>query len=147
MRTQQDPLPLEWPSTSGANALSRTAPVLSEEARHSFEALPTSRNDLPAADVWGKRLVQGMVEVINGVRPASQLTRWTTSEVMSLIQTRVLEKNMPRYVVRSVHVAETDDGVAEVCSVFGTTNRSFALAMRLEGLDGRWRATSLVWAV
>ncbi|CAB4337426.1 MAG: hypothetical protein F2839_03565 [Actinobacteria bacterium] len=143
----QEPLPFEWAATSGANALSRTAPTLSDEARQSFDALPTSRTDLPPADVWGKRLVQGMVEVINGVRPSSQLTRWVTPEVMGLIQSRVLTKNMPRYIVRSVHVSETDDGVAEVCSVFGTANRSFALAMRLEGLDGRWRATSLMWAV
>jgi hypothetical protein len=31
--------------------------------------------------------------------------------------------------------------------VFGTPNRAFALAIRLEGLDGRWRATNLVFAV
>ena len=54
---------------------------------------------------------------------------------------------MPRFIVRSVNVMETDDGIAEISSVFGTQNRVFALAMRLEGLDGRWRATSLVWAM
>lgn len=50
---------------------------------------------------------------------------------------------MPQLVVRSINVHETDDGVAEVSSVFGTPNRAFALAIRLEGLDGRWRATNL----
>ena len=93
------------------------------------------------------RLVHGMVEVINGVRPSSQLNRWVTLDVMAQVRERVIGASMPRFSVRSVHVTETDDGVAEVCSVFGTPNRSFALAMRLEGLDGRWRATSLVWAI
>jgi hypothetical protein len=88
-----------------------------------------------------------MVEVINGVRPASQLTRWVTVDVLAQVHERVIGTSMPRFGVRSVHVSETDDGVAEVCSVFGTQNRSFALALRLEGLDGRWRATSLVWAI
>ncbi|NBR29629.1 MAG: glycosyltransferase family 2 protein, partial [Betaproteobacteria bacterium] len=35
----------------------------------------------------------------------------------------------------------------EVCAVFGTQNRSYAMAMRLEGLDGRWRATQLTWGM
>jgi hypothetical protein len=54
---------------------------------------------------------------------------------------------MRRLIVRSVHVSEPDDGVAEVCAVFGTPNRCYAMAMRLEGMDGRWRATQLIWGM
>jgi hypothetical protein len=138
----QQVLPFEWPG----RGISVVAPRVPDLTITSFDPQPTRRGDLPPAGPWSLRLVQGMVEVINGVRPASQLTRWVTIDVMSLIQQRVLDPQLPRYLVRSVHVSEPDDGVAEVCSVFGTPNRSFALAMRLEGLDGRWRATSLVWA-
>jgi hypothetical protein len=143
----QETLPFEWPKSFGANALSFVAPRVSGVDSDSFEIQPTSRFDLPNVRQWSMRLVHGMVEVINGVRPATQLNKWVNSDVMSLIQERILEKHMPRYTVRSVHVSETDDGVAEVSCVFGTASRAFALAMRLEGLDGRWRATNLVWAV
>ena len=47
----------------------------------------------------------------------------------------------------SINVHETDDGVAEISSVFGSQNRSFALAIRLEGLDGHWRATNFAVAL
>ena len=143
----QETLPFEWPRSYGANALSYVAPRTSDQDEFSFEVQPTSRYDLPNVRQWSMRLVHGMVEVINGVRPPSQLNRWITPEVMNLVQARILEKHMPRFIVRSVHVTETDDGVAEISAVFGTPNRSFALAMRLEGLDGRWRATSLMWAM
>ena len=93
------------------------------------------------------RLVHALVEVVNGSRPAAQLNRWITPEVMIQLQNQIARNKMPRMGVRSIHVHETDDGVAEVSSVFGTPNRSFALALRLEGLDGRWRATSLMWAL
>ena len=62
---------------------------------------------------------------------------------MVQLQGHIARNKMPRLCVRSIHVHETDDGVAEISSVFGTPNRSFALAIRLEGLDGRWRATNL----
>lgn len=143
----QQTLPFEWPQFDGANALSYVAPRVTIGPNDSFDPRPTSRNDLPNARQWSIRLVHGIVEVINGVRPSSQLTRWLTPEVLNLVQSRISAKNMPRFSVRSVHVCETDDGVAEVSGVFGTPNRSFALAIRLEGLDGRWRATSLIWAV
>lgn len=143
----QETLPFEWPRSYGSNALAYVAPRVGEHDNDSFDIQPTSRYDLPNVRQWSMRLVHGMVEVINGVRPPSQLNRWVTTDVMALIQDRILDKYMPRYSVRSVHVTETDDGVAEVCCVFGTANRSFALAMRLEGLDGRWRATSLIWAM
>lgn len=138
----QGVLALEWP-TSGANAV---APCFDGTAG-SFDPQPTASSDLPPAGPWSMRLVHGMVEVINGVRPASQLTRWVAPEILGLVQQRVLGKDMPRFTVRSVHVTETHDGVAEVSSVFGTPNRAFALAMRLDGLDGRWRATSLIFAM
>ncbi len=143
----QETLPFEWPTTQGANALALVAPRVTPGANDSFDQQVTPSSELPPAQQWATRLVHGVVEVINGVRPASQLTRWITPDVMSLIQSRIMTKNMPRFNIRSIHVTQTDDGVAEVCSVFGTPNRSFAMAMRLEGLDGRWKATSLMWAL
>ncbi len=138
----QETLPFEWP-TDGANALKYLPPRMAENRSDSFEPQATARVDLPSAKQWSMRLVHALVEVVNGARPAAQLTRWITPEVMVQLQGHIARNKMPRLGVRSIHVHETDDGVAEVSSVFGTPNRSFALAIRLEGLDGRWRATNL----
>jgi hypothetical protein len=142
----QETLPFEWP-TDGANAIKYVPPRMAENRPDSFDPQATGRIDLPSARQWSMRLVHALVEVVNGSRPAAQLNRWITPEVMNQVQNQTARNKMPRLSVRSIHVHETDDGVAEISSVFGTPNRSFALAMRLEGLDGRWRATSLMWAL
>jgi len=48
-----------------------------------------------------------------------------------------------RGVVRSLHVSEPADGVAEVAASVRRGPRCTALALRLEGLDGRWQCTAL----
>jgi aerobic-type carbon monoxide dehydrogenase small subunit (CoxS/CutS family) len=45
--------------------------------------------------------------------------------------------------VRTVRVCEPADGVAEACAVVIDGNRVRALALRLVGLDGRWRVEAL----
>jgi hypothetical protein len=45
--------------------------------------------------------------------------------------------------VRSVHVSEPADGVAELSVVLVGAGRPRALALRLEGWDGRWICTAL----
>jgi hypothetical protein len=141
----QETLPFEWP-TNGSGALKPPSPRVSEPI-NLFDPQPTARKDLPSAQQWAMRLVHAVVEVVNGVRPASQLVRWLTPEVLAQVQRHVAHQAMPRLNVRSIHVHETDDGVAEVSSVFGTPNRSFALALRLEGFDGRWKATTLIFGL
>lgn len=142
----QETLPFEW-QLNDPNESKYVPPRMAENRPDSFDPQATPRIDLPSARQWSMRLVHALVEVVNGARPATQLNRWITPEVMGQLQRQVTTNKMPRLGVRSIHVHETDDGVAEVSSVFGTANRSFALALRLEGLDGRWRATSLMWAL
>jgi len=45
--------------------------------------------------------------------------------------------------VRSLHVQEREDGVAEVCATVRRGQRMAAVALRLEGLGGRWTCTEL----
>lgn len=142
----QEALPFEWP-TDGSGALKPQSPRVCDPNTNIFDPQPTARKDLPSAQQWAMRLVHAVVEVVNGVRPASQLTRWLTPEVLAQVQRQIAHQAMPRLNVRSIHVHETDDGVAEVSSVFGTPNRSFALALRLEGFDGRWKATTLIFGL
>lgn len=141
-----DMLPLQWPKVDGSNALKYQIPAF-EESMLEPERTHTSRSELPSARQWSIRLVHGLVEVMNGMRPLSQLTRWFTIDIMHQVKNHIYERDLRKLMVRSVHVSEPSDGVAEVCAVFGTMNRCYALAMRLEGLDGRWRVTNLTWGM
>ncbi|GAB3593000.1 hypothetical protein GCM10027446_14550 [Angustibacter peucedani] len=115
-----------------------------------FGPVPTGRAELPDPQRWSHRLVQVLVEVMGGHRPATQLLRWTTPEVYERVRALTLPRPRPgarpgtrRPVVRSVRVCEPADGVAEVGAVVLGTHRAHALAVRLEGRDGRWRVTAL----
>lgn len=115
-----------------------------------FDPQPTSSADLPDPQFWGGRLAQALLEVIVGVRPVTQLRRWMSEDVyVQLRRTShhhrarqpAARRLPPRVVVRSVRVCEPADGVAEVCAVVHDGIRHRALALRLEGSDGRWRCT------
>jgi Family of unknown function (DUF6459) len=108
----------------------------------------TARATLPDPHPWTARLAQAMAEVLVGARPAGQLTRFATLEVLERLERRSDWRPRAgrgpavRPIVRSVHVCEPDDGVAEGCTVVDTGGRRRVLALRLEGLDGRWRCTA-----
>jgi hypothetical protein len=113
----------------------------------------TPRASLPEPKPWAGRLVQAIVEVTSGVRPVSQLVRWTTSDVYATMQRRIAHTELLSQrtaggrrvgaIVRSIHVDEPSDGVAEVCAVAQHGARCRAIALRLEGFDGRWQCTAL----
>jgi hypothetical protein len=109
-----------------------------------FAAQPTGRAELPEPAPWAGRFAQAVVEALDGDRPASQLVRWTSCEVYQALTRRVLSPaGSARAVVRSVHVTEPADGVAEVTALVRRGPRCTAVALRLEGLDGRWQCTAL----
>ena len=116
---------------------------VSDEQLFGFQ--PTGRRDLPDPAHWAGHLAQALVEVMAGARPASQLLRWATPEVYAVVARRSAvsaRRGLPatrRATVRSVRVCEPADGVAEACAVVVDGPRVRALAMRLVGLDGRWR--------
>ncbi len=122
-------------------------------AEDDFGPRRTPRANLPEPRPWASRLVQAMVEATSGVRPVSQLVRWTTTDVYATIQRRIahnelLNQHTPTgrrigAIVRSIHVDEPADGVAEVCAVVQHGARCRAIALRLEGFDGRWQCTAL----
>jgi hypothetical protein len=90
-----------------------------------------------------------VVEVLAGDRPLGQLVRWTSAEVYDDLLARVSGahptglRQPARATVRSVHIAEPADGVAEVAAIVRRGERTTAVAARLEGLDGRWQCTAL----
>lgn len=124
--------------------LPRSLPSDDEEER------PRTRADLlPSARPVARALVQGLLEVLAGVRPVSQLQRSTTPELFAELELAV--RALPRSsgarpvtgAVRSLHVQERPDGVAEVCATVHRGQRMAAVVLRLEGLSGRWTCTEL----
>ncbi|MDP9418501.1 MAG: Rv3235 family protein, partial [Actinomycetota bacterium] len=109
----------------------------------------TPRAALPHPSAWSARFVQALVEVLWGGRPSAQLLRWTTVDVYVAVQRRasvairVPSGRAARPLVRSVRVCEPNDGVAEVCAVVERGDRTTAIALRLEGIDGRWQCSVL----
>ncbi|HWF42771.1 MAG TPA: Rv3235 family protein, partial [Acidothermaceae bacterium] len=121
-----------------------------------FGPQKTPSTMLPAPTPWAGRLVQAMIEVVSGVRPVSQLVRWTTAAVYDELcarvarpvastgaGTRAIATTRLAEVVRSIRVSEPRDGVAEVCAIVQQGPRCRAIALRLEGIDGRWQCTAL----
>ena len=136
------PLPFE---ALGANAPS--AMRLRAEP-DPFAARPTGRHELPEPAVLARRLVIGMIETATGRRSASQLRHHTSPTVQAGLArdagriSRLGTARRPASLL-SLHVTETADGVAEVAAVLRVGDRFRALALRLEGLDGRWRCVRL----
>ena len=113
-----------------------------------FGPQPTPTAALPEARGWAGRFSQAVVEVLAGDRPLAQLIRWTTTDVYDEVAALIVGPgavpgDMSRGVVRSVHVSLPADGVAEVAALVRRGARSTAVALRLEGLDGRWQCTAI----
>jgi len=113
-----------------------------------FGPQATSREALPEPRAWAARIAQAVVEVLAGDRPASQLIRWTAEDVYDGVRRRARTRRArggqpPRASVRSVRICEPADGVVEACAVVRRGNRYHAVALRLQGLDGRWQCTAL----
>jgi hypothetical protein len=114
-----------------------------------FDPQPTARRDLPEPELWATRFLQAVVETLAGSRPSGQLLEWTNQAVHGQVvrcsydpKWKSVSGVMP--VVRTVRVGEPADGVAEVCAVVQRSPGAFfAIAVRLEGFDGRWRAVAL----
>ncbi len=95
-------------------------------------------------------IAQAAAEVLAGIRPAAQLTRWVTPEVYATIANRaaiiVRQRGRgaaPRVTVRRVRVCRLSQLVAEATVVLDDGDRVRAAAIRLESHRGYWRATVL----
>jgi Family of unknown function (DUF6459) len=122
-----------------------------------FGPQPTPSRELPDPARWGRQITQLIVEVTTGHRPAAQLVRWTSDHVYRQVrqQARPLptaphrassgtgRRPSERPVVGGVRVSEPGDGIAEVAAVVHRRHRVQAMALRLEGRDGRWVVTAL----
>ena len=105
---------------------------------------PFTRSELPDPTPVVTALAQAVVEVMAGLRPPPQVSRWTSPDVYAALCRRsaVALRRGPTSrrpaVVRRVRVQEPADGVIEAAVVVIHQDRVRALAFRLVGLDRRW---------
>ncbi|MGF7238124.1 MAG: Rv3235 family protein [Frankia sp.] len=91
-------------------------------------------------------VVRAIVEALSGIRPATQLARWTTPRLQADLERRIPRETRhgrDRWVIRSIRVSQPRPGVAEVSAVIIRSTRAAAVALRMESADGRWRVTTL----
>ncbi|MFT4211596.1 MAG: Rv3235 family protein [Microbacterium sp.] len=140
------------PQLSGAAAAPRTWRRML--AADYFAPQPTSASELPDPVPLLRNLTTGVLEAVAGVRDLDQLARWLTEDAYRSLLTRVnlatrarsargIPAARPVHAILSVHHDAPADGVIEAVVVVAGPARTRAVAIRLEGLDRRWRATSL----
>jgi hypothetical protein len=107
----------------------------------------STRSDLPDPRDAGRRVLTTVLEVLAGRRPVAQLGRLTAPGVLAALaagrRPGWCSQGTAPIVLGRVHVCEPVDGVAEVSAVAHRAGRAHAVAVRLEGLDGRWRCTAV----
>jgi hypothetical protein len=121
-----------------------------------FDRQFTPTRDLPDPGIFALNLTRRAIEVISGTRDLSQIARWVTDDVfqslqeqvnartrkMSLIPEEKQNKTLRNFSVSNVRVSEPREGIVEACLLVHGTKRMRAVAIRLEGYDRRWRASS-----
>jgi len=119
-----------------------------------FDPQPTSSADLPDPQPLLESLTRGVLEVLAGVREVEQLARWFTEDAYRSLMTRAnlsararsargVAPARPVHQVLSTRYSSPADGIVEATIIVSTAARTRAVAIRLEGLDRRWRATTL----
>lgn len=113
-----------------------------------FERQPTPTAQLPPADAFAARLAVAAVEVAAGARPATQLMRHCAPRVFESLVRRQAHRagrltRRPAVALRRVRVCHVRDGVVEAAVIVVVARRVRPVAVRLEGLDGRWLVTAL----
>jgi hypothetical protein len=145
------PQPRRKPRTAKKAASDEPDPAADVEEDPLFAAQRTPRLELPSPKVFGGRLVQALAEATAGERPLAQLSPYLSRAVYHRLERHFASTvrgtgssgQDNRANVRSVHVCEPSDGVAELAAVVRRGGRMAAIALRLEGVDGRWQCTAL----
>jgi len=99
-------------------------------------------------------LAQAIIETLAGVRDIDQSSRWLSDSVYQQLRQRslaskraLLDKNRaamrPNLVIGKISSFSPRDGVVEGVVIVHNRDRARAVAIRLEGYNGRWRAKSV----
>ncbi len=113
------------------------------------------RSTLPNPAPLVENLTRCVIEVLAGARDLEQISRWVSDDVYRHLLKRVVLSararqakgqrvaSRPNFTIGSTVVTEPSDGVVEAVVIVHSRARSRAVALRLEGMDSRWRATAI----
>lgn len=119
-----------------------------------FGARPTVRSALPDPRNRAAAAVRILLEVLCGDRPARQVASWVSPALLERLELRGpdrIRREPRRSQLRSLRVSEPAPCVVEASAVVsalfaaggGIVERFRAVALRLEGIEGRWVVTAL----
>ncbi|UYM04051.1 Rv3235 family protein [Solicola gregarius] len=150
LRVQRPPAP---PRTPPAPVLPRLTSPGAGPRRPATR--PTAGRPHTQMEARSRRIVQALVEIIDGARPASQMLRLATESVYGDLVDRLeslggasahgAPAGPLSTRVASVHVEQPADACAEISARIVQGNRSRALALRLDRVDGRWMCSAMNW--
>ena len=119
-----------------------------------FGHQPASRSALPEPQPLLENLTRCVIEILAGARDLEQIARWVSDDVYRHLLKRVVISTRarqatgravtrPAFTIGSTTICEPRDGVIEAVVIVRGRARTRAVALRLEGLDKRWRATAV----
>ena len=119
-----------------------------------FDFQPTGTGSLPPAREFIELFVPKMLETIHGLREVRSIGKQMNHSVYAAVEARAkgvkLRNQMskdpaprPVFALGNVIISEPRDGVCEAAAVVHGPTRVRAVALRIEGLDNMWKATSL----
>lgn len=136
-----------------ATPVTPVTPITPEEQDRSRDQ-PSPYAPLPDPELLLIHLTRGVLEAVAGAREPEQLARWLSDAAFRNLLKRVVLANRARAVTgRAVVIPATtivrlivtqpNVGVIEAVVIVRTRVRARAVAVRLEGIGDRWRASSI----
>lgn len=143
------PLAPDETTSAGASA----TPAQNEHPEY-FDAQPAPTSSLPNPVPLMENLARCVLEVLAGARELDQLSRWVADDVYRHLLKRVVLSTRarqargtpvgrPSFRIGNTITCEPADGVVEGVVIVHGKARTRAVAIRLEGLDKRWRASAI----
>lgn len=116
------------------------------------DELATLRQERRQIVAISRVVCQAVAEVLAGLRPVAQMSRWLTPEVHDKVRQRgeILARHRQGSTVyggplafRSIRTTHVRPGIWEVSVVFSDERRTRACAMRLQAHRRRWRISAM----
>ena len=116
------------------------------------ESITPDLGQLPHPSEWTARIARAVIEAVAGESPVTQLTKWTTREVLLQVTIRAASArrhpagkalSSPPRRVGSVRTCVVAPGIVEACAVVSGMTRARAIALRLEARGQRWIVTAM----
>ena len=134
--------PNELPPFNQKPYLYQISSIYGEEFDPDFAPIPTSSSKLPSLEDWNRTLILSVLEIWAGKRSPNQLARWCQSPVFQELTRNVGSQSIVGK-LRKIHIQEPLDGLCEAIATVRFNERLRSIAIRLEGVDGRWLCTNL----